>query len=103
MQKSKLKFTDKNHTVGGVLSTIMGIASIVCYVYAVYLSFKSRGEGGAFVGGMALLLMVLSVFGLIIGFLSYREKEKYYLFSFIGTLLCGIMTIFMIAIYMTGL
>ncbi len=99
----KYKFSDKNMSVGGIISTLMGIFSLVCIGYAIYLSFRLEGNGGVIIGGMGLAAILLSAFGCAIGFISFKEKEKYYLFSKIGSMMCGIITVFMIMVYLMGL
>jgi len=100
---AKYKFSDKNHAEGGVLSCFMGVTSTLVMGLAVYVSYKSNGEAGAIVGNMALASFLLSFFGMIIGLLSYKEQEKYYVFSHIGSVLCGIVTIFMIMVFIMGM
>ena len=86
---NRYKFSDKSQTLGGVISTLMGIASLCCLVYGVYMSFT---KGGA-----------ASVIGTVMGLLSFKEDNKFYTLSKIGSLLCGILTIFMISVLIMGL
>ena len=87
MSKRKYKFTNKKHSIGGVVSTFMALVAIALLIVAVVYSFKASGNGGEEVGIMALMSVVFSVFGLITGLLSYREFDRYYTFSLIGSLL----------------
>ena len=65
MSKHKYKFTNKKHSIGGIVSTLMAIIAIALLIIAVMFSFKAAGNGGEEVGTMALLSAVFSVFGLI--------------------------------------
>lgn len=100
---AKYKFTNKNHAEGGVVSCIMGFFALVVLGAAVYLSYVRAGNAGQIVGNMALASFLLSFFGLVIGLLSYKEQDKYYIYSHIGSTFCGIFTIFMIAVLAMGL
>ena len=100
---NKYKFSDKNQTLGGTLSLLLGIGSLVCLFYGVYLSFKAHGNAGIEVGSLGMLASMLSTIGSIIGFLSFKENDKFYTLSKIGTLICGIMTVMMAAIFMMGI
>ena len=100
---NKYKFSDKNQTLGGTLSLLLGIGSLVCLFYGVYLSFKAHGNAGIEVGSLGMLAFMLSTIGSIIGFLSFKENDKFYTLSKIGTLICGIMTVMMAAIFMMGI
>ena len=100
---TRYKFTDKNHAEGGIVSCVMGIGALFLLALAIYLSYKRQGEAGEIVGNLALASFLLSFFGSVIGLLSYKEQDKYYIFSHIGSLFCGIFTIFMIAVFAMGL
>lgn len=97
------KFSDKSQTLGGTLSTLMGAGSLVCILYGVFVSFRADGEGGVVVGALGLLSLILSLIGLIIGLLSFKEKDKFYVLSRIGSLLCGILLVLMAAVFLMGM
>ncbi len=103
MAKHKYKFTNKKHSVGGVLSSLMAVASVILFGYAVSISYKARGEGGALVGSFALCSLAVAAFGVIIGLLSYKESDRYYTFSFIGSLVNGVMTVLMVMLLLVGI
>lgn len=103
MFKRKYKFTNKNNAIGGVLSILIAFVSIGLFVWSIWLSFQARGQGGIIVGSIALIALFLAVIGCIIGFLSYRELDKYYTFSFGGSLLNGIMVIILMMLILVGI
>jgi hypothetical protein len=67
------------------------------------LSFRARGEGSMQVGAYGLLALVLSLFGLIFGLLSYKEQDKRYGVSFFGTFINGIIIVMLILFILVGL
>lgn len=99
----KAKFTDKHHSVGGVIATFMGIIAVLIVIYCVNASYRLAGQGGMLLGIMGILSFVISLCGCIIGLLSFRESDKYYVFSKIGSMLCGILTIFILGIFLIGI
>ncbi|MGN0374467.1 MAG: DUF6142 family protein [Butyrivibrio sp.] len=103
MAKHKYKFSTKKHSIGGVISTVMFPCSLALFIWAVVVSFQSKGKGGSVVGEIALTSFAVALFGCIIGMLSYKESDRYYTFSFIGSLLNGIMTILMFMLFVAGL
>ena len=103
MAKYHSKFSNKKHSVGGVMATVMGVGSIVLFVFAVMESYRARGEGGTLVGSLAMLSLAFSFFGLITGLLSYREVDRYTTFSLTGSLICGIMTVLLFMLILVGL
>lgn len=100
---NKYKFSDKSQTLGGVISTLMGIASLCCLIYGIYMSFTKGGAAGLEVGGLGLLALMLSVIGTIMGLLSFKEDNKFYTLSKIGSLMCGILTVFLVSVLIMGL
>jgi len=77
-------FTNKNYPNKGIMSTILGVISICSIVLAVYLTFRLNGEAVLRYGASLFLTTIFSMIGLGIGVASRMEKDKYYLFSYIG-------------------
>ena len=75
---NKYKFSDKSQALGGLISTAMGILSLLSFGYGVYLSFKAAGEGGLRVGSLGILSLILAVIGTVIGLISFKEDNKFY-------------------------
>lgn len=100
---NKYKFSNKSQTLGGTISTIMGLLALVCFGYGAYVSFKADGSAGLMVGSLALLSLMLSAIGTLIGLLSFKEDDKFYTLSRVGSLLCGLLSIFMIAVFLMGI
>ena len=90
---NKYKFSDKSQTLGGTISTVMGVAALSCLLYGVFVAFKKSGEAGLEVGRLGLMALMLSVIGTVIG----------YTLSKIGSMLCGIIAVFMMAVFVMGL
>ena len=103
MARHKYKFSNKKHSVGGVISTVMAVIAAVLFGRAVAISFGARGEGGMEVGSFALSALAVAFFGCIMGILSYRESDRYYTFSFIGALFNGIMAVILIMLFVVGI
>ncbi len=95
---NKYKFSDKGQTLGGILSVLMGIASIAIFCYGIYLSFLAHGNAGLEVGSIGLLSLMLSVMGTFLGLISFKERDKFYTLSKVGSLMCGIFTVLLISI-----
>ena len=67
---NKYKFSDKRQSLGGIISTIMGLLALASLIYGVYISFKAEGYAGLKVGSLGLLSLLISVIGTFIGLLS---------------------------------
>ena len=100
---NKYKFSDKSQTLGGTISTVMGVAALSCLLYGVFVAFKKSGEAGLEVGSLGLMALMLSVIGTVIGLLSFKEYDKFYKIKKIGSMLCGIIAVFMMAVFVMRL
>ncbi len=103
MKKTKLRFSYKEYTIGGVLSAALAVISVIVLGYSIMMSFKARGEGSAQVGAYGLVSLVLSFFGVIFGLLSYKEQDKRYGISFFGTFTNGVIIVMLILFILVGL
>ena len=65
-------FTNKVHSQKGIMSTILGLLSLITLGPSVRYATA------------ALLASVFMVIGLILGVLSLREQEKFWLFRILG-------------------
>lgn len=101
--RKRYKFTDKHNTKGGKLSAALGIIAIGMFWFALRMAFDSKGNGDLTMGIIGTSSFILSTIGLILGLSSFKEEDKFYLFSWIGTILCALMWILLCAIVVIGL
>ncbi|MBQ4284048.1 MAG: hypothetical protein IJB96_08995 [Lachnospira sp.] len=100
---NKYKFSDKSPTLGGTISTIMGVVALLTFIWGVFVAFQAKGYAGVEVGTYAIIAFLLSLLGLIIGLISFKEDDKFYLLSKVGSLLCGILLVLMVSIFLMGM
>lgn len=82
--KKNYIFTNKDHPEKGIMSTILGTISLAALVIVVMLTYKNGGEAAFRFGTVGLIVTIFSFVGLILGIVSRMERDKYYLFSYIG-------------------
>ena len=83
-KKNGYIFTNKEHTRKGIMATILGIISIATLIYTVLMSYRQDGDVPRQYGAAAMLVMVFAFVGIILGVVSRTERDKYYLFSYLG-------------------
>lgn len=87
------KFTNKSHSLKGVMSAILGMIALVSMFLAIYLSYSdgmASADGGMarMQYGLAALLAFLMAFaGEITGLAANTEKDRYRFFPILGLLL----------------
>ena len=83
-KKNSYMFTNKQHTQKGIMSTILGVISLVTLAYAVLMSYFKSGDIPRQYGAAAMLVMIFAFAGIMLGVVSKSEKDKFYLFSYLG-------------------
>ena len=83
-KKNSYMFTSKQHTQKGIMSTILGVISLVTLVYTVVMSYLKAGDIPRQYGAAAMLVMIFAFVGIILAAVSKTERDKFYLFSYIG-------------------
>lgn len=79
-----LIFTDKEHSLYAIMSTILGILASGTLGTAVYLSFLNGGEASDRYAAAALIAVLFMVAGLGLGLWSTTERDKFKLFTVLG-------------------
>ena len=83
-RRSGFMFTNKDYSKKGIMSTILGIISAVSICLALYLTYMNQGQAEFRYGTVAFLTLIFAGVGMGLGIASRMEKDKFYLFSYIG-------------------
>ncbi len=102
-KKDVFKFTDRSHSVRGLISIIAGGISLVTLLVLSVISSFSKGNGGLIIGVIGMLSFAISVAGFILGIKGCREKEIYYTAPITGMVLNGFLSIIFFVLYMMGI
>ena len=86
-QSKRYKFTNKKHPEKGIMSTILGIISLVSVWVAVYQTFLAKGEAATNMGVVGLMITCFSVTGVVLGYISKKEQDKFMFFPYLGMVL----------------
>ncbi len=87
MKKNSFMFTNKEHTLKGIMGTILGVISLISLVYIIEDSYSTAGEVPIQYGAGAFLTMIFAFVGIVLGVLSKSDKDKFYFFSYLGIVL----------------
>lgn len=83
-KKERFIFTNKENPTRGIMSTILGAISIVSIILVIVISFRNGGTISPKYGVSLFLAMIFSVVGVVLGAVAKTEKDKFYLFCYIG-------------------
>lgn len=100
--KEMIHFSGRRHTKTGIFSTVVGVVVVLGFLTISVISGLARGKGGFALGVLGILLLALSIFGFVLSYRSFKKKDIFYRFPVIGAVLNGLMTIFLLVIYILG-
>lgn len=86
-QSKRYKFTNKKHPEKGIMSTILGIISLVSVWMAVYQTFLAKGEASTNMGVVGFMITCFSATGVVLGYISKKEVDKFMFFPYLGMIL----------------
>lgn len=86
-KKNSYMFTSKQHTQKGIMATILGAISLVTLAYTIIMSYLKAGNVPRQYGAAVMLVMIFAFVGIILGVVSKTERDKFYLFSYLGIVL----------------
>lgn len=81
------KFTNKKHPEKGIMSTALGIISLVSVWNAVYQTYMADGNAGSNMGIVGLMITIFSVVGLVLGYMAKNEPDIFKIFPYLGMIL----------------
>ena len=86
----------------GKLSVGLAAASLILFLAAVLTAFALNGAYGFIVGGICLFATMLSVYGFIMGLLSFSEEKRTHRTSIVGSILNGIIMAGWLGFFLMG-
>lgn len=102
-KKRMYSFAEKKQSKRGITSTVLGVISLIILLVLVYIAFFTGGQGGIYLGSIGLLSIVLAIAGISYGLWSFRERDVYYAFSQVGSVLNGCILAAWIFMVMIGI
>lgn len=102
MKRRKYKFTDKNHSVQGVVSSIIGIVCILAVAGMVAVTYQQNGQTGKWIAVPGIIVLLLAMTGMYYGVLGMKEENTYRLLPWLGCGMNGIVLAAFVLIYILG-
>ena len=96
------KFTRKKQSKRGMLACAVAAASIFALIYLIFLSFRQKGEGGAYLGGVGILALFAALAALVLAIGRLREEDSFRGFAVASMLLSVLAAGAWIALYAAG-
>lgn len=101
-KRYRYAFAKKREAAKGRLSAGLAATSFALFLAAVAISFLLEGAYGFVVGGICLFAMLLSVYGFIMGLMSFSEENCAHRTSIIGSITNGIIMVGWLGFFLMG-
>ncbi len=98
--KNALSFSEKRVSRNAVITLVIGIISLAGFMILLLSSILSGGKAGLGVGLFGVIFVILSVFGVIYGLLSYDDIRTNQRFKISGITLNVIVIFLGITLFM---
>ena len=102
-KKRMYSFAKEKHSGKGVLSTVLGILSLIIFGVLAWLAYYLDGQGGIYLGSIGLLGIVFALCGVVFGLMGFAEDNVRYLFAKVGAILNGIMLTLWVFVILIGI
>ncbi|MCR5032097.1 MAG: DUF6142 family protein [Lachnospiraceae bacterium] len=84
MRSRSYMFTNKRHSELSIMSSVLGVISVISLVLVVFLSYKNEGTPSARYGAVCVLSLVFSLSGIILGVAGRMQRDSFYFFAYLG-------------------
>lgn len=101
-KRYRYAFAKKKEAGKGKLSVGLSGTSFVLFLAAVLTAFLLEGQYGFLIGGICLFAMLLSVYGFIMGLVSFSEENRLHRTSIIGSISNGVIMVIWLAFFLMG-
>lgn len=100
--RRRYKFTDRNQSKQGIVSSVIGMMALLLTGSMVAAAYLEYGQAGKLIAVLGFLALLLSLDGLYHGFRGLGEEDTYKGFPYAGCVLNGLVLIAFAGIYMLG-
>lgn len=102
MRRRKYKFTDKNQSKQGAISSILGIFCVLAVAGMVAVAYLHSGQAGKWIAVPGIVVVILAITGMYHGILGTKEEDTYRLLPWLGCGMNGIVLAAFVLIYILG-
>ena len=94
--KKAKKIPLRKYTKGGKSSTLIAIESLL----VIAISVAMKGKAGIYVGLLTLFAFITSIAGFIVGINSFKEENKFMMYTYIGTIANAVIWLGVLGMYL---
>jgi len=87
---TKVNYLKKPVSERGKMSFILSMAGLVLFLAALFLTYRPRGNPSMTVSAIAMSSLIFSAVSVLYGVLAFLQKNRNYLFAWIGLCAGGV-------------
>ncbi|MBQ9815325.1 MAG: hypothetical protein IJM53_06485 [Lachnospiraceae bacterium] len=99
----KFKFSDKKHSLTGIISSCLALTALILLILAIILAVAAKGYGGRLVGALGTICFLCSLAGVVLGLVSFHKTDVLLKYAWIGTISSGVVWVMITCIIMIGI
>lgn len=84
MLRRGYKFTNKRHSVSGIMSSVFGALSFITFALCIFFSYSDTGAYAQRLGVSAFFALVFMITGFVLGIKAATENDSFMLFRVLG-------------------
>ena len=97
--KKDRKIPLSKYARGGRISSTIGLCNLALFFLTITMSVMEDGKSGMYIGIIVIVTFISAIMGFVIGIRSFSEENKFYRFSYIGTIINAAVWISIVLIY----
>ncbi|MDO5423887.1 MAG: DUF6142 family protein [Eubacteriales bacterium] len=101
-KKKTYTFSENRQAKSGITSMVLGVTALLILLVMGWIVWKEKGQAGMYVGAFGFTSAVMSLAGMIVGLLSFREKHVHHTSSKAGSILNAVVLVIWIFIFLLG-
>jgi uncharacterized membrane protein YidH (DUF202 family) len=94
------KFTEKTHSVSGMIAIVLAVLSLIACGCMVWYSFSHRGSAGIYIGSAGIFGFLVAVVAFFTSIHSIREPEKFRVIPYTSLGFSVVSVVVWVAIYL---
>ncbi|MCI8370814.1 MAG: hypothetical protein HFI75_00170 [Lachnospiraceae bacterium] len=102
-RNSSLSFAEKQTSVRGIFSAVLGMIALIICIGAVVISYMKKGSAGQLIGSCGIMALLSSIMGFLFGIGGLVEKGTGHILAGIGLGINTILSAGLVFLFVTSL
>lgn len=101
-RRHNYKFTEKKHSVIGIIASVLAAASLAVCAVLISVSFRQRGNADIYIGSVGMLGCFLSIAAIMVSWRAVKQQDTFRAIPYTAATLSVLSLVIWAAIYIGG-